>query len=218
MKLEVDNIELSFNQKKVLSGIYLRANKGEITGILGRNGCGKSCLLEILFGTLKPKYKTIRIDSLIVKKQLFLSKDVAYLPQYSLLPKNLKIHTIFSLLEQKWDTFIMDFPTFKNYKFSNLSKLSTGEIRVLEAYLILNSKQKIILLDEPFSFIAPIYVEKFKNLIVKKKEGKTILITDHFYKEILEICDRLYLIKNGYSKEVKNHQDLVNEGYLLSNQ
>lgn len=61
MILEIDNIELAFDQKKILNGIYVKFETGEITGLLGKNGCGKTSLLEIIFGTLKPKYKNIRI-------------------------------------------------------------------------------------------------------------------------------------------------------------
>lgn len=62
MFLEIDNIELYFKNKRILNGIYLKAETGKTTGILGRNGCGKSSLLDIVFDNLKPKYKLIRID------------------------------------------------------------------------------------------------------------------------------------------------------------
>ena len=59
MILEIDNVELYFSTKRVLGGIYLKAETGKTTGILGSNGSGKSCLLNIIFGTLKSKYKLI---------------------------------------------------------------------------------------------------------------------------------------------------------------
>lgn len=73
MKIELDNIELSFNQKKILSGIYLSGETGKITGILGRNGCGKTSLLRILFGSLNAKYGNVRLDGVHQKKKLFKS-------------------------------------------------------------------------------------------------------------------------------------------------
>ena len=216
MILEVDNIELNFGNKKILSAIYIKAEKGKITGILGRNGCGKSCLLEIIFGNLKPKYQNIRINTKKVKPNLYSLKNIAYLPQYSLIPKDLKLATLFKLFEQDWKAFIMVFDSFKVYKKSRLKNLSSGEIRVVETYLILNSKKDIILLDEPFSFIAPIYVEQFKIMLHQIKKEKIILITDHFYNDILELSDTIYFLKNGYSKLITTTEELEKEGYLIN--
>ena len=218
MVLEVDNIELSFNNKKILSGIYLKAETGKVTGILGRNGCGKSCLLEIIFGNLKSKYSNIRIDRKKNNKTLYSYNNVAYLPQYQLLLKALKLKTIFKLFDQEWEDFVLLFNHFEIYKNSKIEELSSGEVRIVETYLIVCSQKKIILLDEPFSFIAPIYVEKIRALIEEEKKKKIIIITDHFYNEILEMSDTLYLLKNGYSKQIKNRNDLLQEGYLLTNQ
>ncbi len=217
MVLEVDNIELSFNNKKILSGIYLKAETGKVTGILGRNGCGKSCLLEIIFGNLKSKYSNIRIDRKKNNKTLYSYNNVAYLPQYQLLLKALKLKTIFKLFDQEWEDFVLLFNHFEIYKNSKIEELSSGEVRIVETYLIVCSQKKIILLDEPFSFIAPIYVEKIRALIEEEKKKKIIIITDHFYNEILEMSDTLYLLKNGYSKQIKNRNDLLQEGYLLTN-
>ena len=132
MILEIDNIELNFGQKKILSAIYMKAEKGKITGILGRNGCGKSCLLEIVFGNLKPKYQNIRVNSRKIRKPLYALDKAAYLPQYNLLSKDLKLHTVFKLFEQSWEDFIGIFKDFDIYKKSKIKDLSSGEIRVIE--------------------------------------------------------------------------------------
>nr|WP_299070033.1 ATP-binding cassette domain-containing protein [uncultured Allomuricauda sp.] len=217
MILEIDNIELSFGSRKVLYGIYLSARQGEVTGILGRNGSGKTSLLKILFGNLKPKYKTIRVDGKNTKKSLFQSNSIAYLPQHRLLPKNLKVDTAFNLFNADWNKFIENFKSFEIYKKYRISQLSSGELRVLETYLIITKKKKIILLDEPFSFIAPVYIERFKEIINYEKKEKIILLTDHFYRDILEVSDTIYLLKDGYSKQINTQGDLVREGYVLPN-
>ena len=145
MVLEVDNIELNFGNKKILSAIYIKAEKGKIAGILGGNGCGKSCLLEIIFGSLKPKYKTIRINSKIVTKKGYATNKMAYLPQYALLPKNLKLSTAFKLYNLEWEGFISYFEHFKLYKNAKTNQLSSGELRVVETYLNICAKKEIIL-------------------------------------------------------------------------
>lgn len=215
MILEADSIELSFDKKKkILFGVYLKAEKGKVTGILGRNGCGKTSLLRIIFGDLKPKYKSIRLNGKHFQKPIFSTNKIAYLPQHKLLPSSISLKKAFCLFSQNWDKFVTHFESFKIYKNSKCNELSSGEVRVVETYLILNSGKEIIMLDEPFSFIAPLYVEKFKNLIKEKKRQSAIVITDHFYREILEISDTVYFLKDGYSKLIKSEEDLEDEGYL----
>ncbi|MGB7393721.1 MAG: ATP-binding cassette domain-containing protein [Pricia sp.] len=214
MNLEIDNIELNFDNRKILYGVYLAAETGKVTGILGRNGCGKTSLLRILFGTLNAKYGNIRIDGIHQSKKLYLTKSVAYLPQHQLLPNNLKLRAAFRLFNVDRSHFAALFSSFNIHKKTKVNQLSSGELRVLETYLILNSDKKIILLDEPFSFIAPIYVDIMKDLINKKKQKSVIVITDHFYRDILEVSDDVYLLKDGYSKLVHSKQTLVEEGYI----
>jgi len=118
------------------------------------------------------------------------------------------------LFNVSWETFIYHFESFKKYGNTKIKYLSSGEVRVIEAYLILMSGKKIILLDEPFSFIAPLYVEKFKALINEIKKTSIIILTDHFYKDIVEVSDTIYLLKNGCSKKITRKEELISEGYL----
>lgn len=217
MNLEIDNIELSFDNKNILRGVYLKSESGKVTGILGRNGSGKTSLLNILFGSLKSKYKSIRIDGKLIKEPLFLSNNVSYLPQHKLLAKKIKISTCFKLFNIDWNIFVNDFEHFRFFKNHYTSELSGGELRLLETYLILNSDKSIILLDEPFSNLAPLYISKIKDIIEHKKLDKIILLTDHLYEEIVSLSDDLYFLKNGCSKLIHNMEDLENEGYLTTN-
>ena len=198
MIVEIDNIELDFDNKKILHGVYLKAETGTVTGILGRNGSGKTSLLRILFGSLNSKYKNIRINNAHQKKELYKSNTIAYLPQHQLLPNSMKLKNAFKLFEVKWDDFILLFDSFKKH-YTSSSILS-------------------ISLDEPFSFIAPIYIENFKQLIEEKKLESAIIITDHFYSDILDISKNVYFIKNGSSKLIASKQDLENEGYINLNE
>tara|TARA_R110000868_G_scaffold174217_1_gene410779 strand:+ start:305 stop:961 length:657 start_codon:yes stop_codon:yes gene_type:complete len=215
--VEIDNIELSFDNKKILHGIYLKAETGKVTGILGRNGSGKTSLLQILFGTLSAKYQNIRINNIHTGKKLYKTNTIAFLPQHQLLPNTLYIRKVFALFNVEWDDFIVTFESFKRHAKARVNEISSGELRVLETYLILCSNKEIILLDEPFSFIAPLYIEKFKTIISEKKQESTIIITDHFYKDILEISDTVYFLKNGSSKLIKTLNDLESEEYLNLN-
>ena len=214
MILEIDSVDLEFDGKKVLYGIYIKSERGKVTGILGRNGSGKTSLLRILFGDLQPKYKNIRSNGKCLPGPLYRTGKIGYLPQYALLPKHLNIRRAFELFNVSWEHFTNLFQSFKEYKKKRIKNLSSGEIRVIEAYLVLMSNKEIILLDEPFSFIAPIYVEKFKDLIHQVKKRSIIVLTDHFYNDILTVSDTVYLLKNGCSKKIEDKKELKTEGYI----
>ncbi|MCH7525777.1 MAG: ABC transporter ATP-binding protein, partial [Bacteroidetes bacterium] len=119
MILEIDNVELYFKDKTILKGVYLKAETGKVTGILGSNGSGKSCLLEIIFGSLKPKYKLIRIDGSPLLKPLFKTKFVKFLPQYHFIPNVIKLKNVFKLYNVDWNTFVdevIEFSAYENFK------------------------------------------------------------------------------------------------------
>ncbi|MDT0678134.1 ABC transporter ATP-binding protein [Autumnicola musiva] len=217
MKLEIDNVELNYSGKKILSGIYLKAEKGQITGLLGSNGCGKSSLLKIIFGSLKPKNKLIKINNNPFLKRLYTSKKIKYLPQHPLFPKDLKIRQAFLLFEAEWEMFISAFPEFKKHSEVRFGKLSGGERRLTEIFLVMNSYSEIILLDEPFTHLSPLYIEIITDLLQKEKHQKTIILTDHLYRHVLDLADNLYLIKDRHSHLIKGPTDLEKYNYIAAN-
>ena len=214
MILEVDNVELYFNNKPILNGVYLKAETGKVTSILGSNGSGKSCLLQIAFGTLKAKYSLIRIDKKPILKPLFLTKTTSFLPQHHLTPNNMKVISAFKLFQVNWDVFISEFPQFEIFKNKTFHRLSGGERRLFEIYLILKKEAKIVLLDEPFNGIEPLFIDKIKRLITEEKQQKIILLTDHRYTDVIDISDTIYLLKNGCSKLINNLSELEDYKYL----
>ncbi len=214
MILEIDNIELYFKEKRILYGIYLKAETGKVTGILGSNGSGKSCLLNIIFGNLRPKYKLIRIDNKPITKPLFQTKLATYLPQHNFIPKGLKLKMVFDLFKVSWSDFINDFDAFSIYMNSKFNTLSGGERRLIETYIILKRDSNIVLLDEPFSHLAPLHIEKIKAIISEEKQNKAILITDHMYRQIVDVSDAIYFLKGGHSKRINDLKALEDYKYL----
>jgi ABC-2 type transport system ATP-binding protein len=214
MIIEIDNVELYFKDKRILNGVYLKAETGKITGILGSNGCGKSCLLNIAFGSLKSKYKLVRLDGKPILKPLYQTKMVGFLPQHHFVPNNIKLHAAFYLYKVDWNDFVETFETFTPFKNFCFNKLSGGERRVVEVYLILKSPNKIVFLDEPFSHIAPLYIEKIRTLLEEEKQQKAIIITDHMYQLIVDVSDTIYLMKSGNTKLINNLLELEDYKYL----
>lgn len=214
MIFELDNVELYFKTKRILNGIYLKAETGKVTAILGRNGCGKSSLLDIAFGNLKPKYKLVRLNNKPLLKPLYKTGLVKYLPQYNFIPVGMKLRFIFNLYNVDWGIFAEAFEAFSIYKNSKFKALSGGERRLVETYIILKTKSEIVLLDEPFSYLAPLYVELIKALIIKEKKNKVIVISDHMYQHIIDVSDNIYLLKNGTTKKINNLKELEDYTYL----
>lgn len=214
MLLEVDNVELYFKGKRILNGIYLKAETGQVTAILGRNGSGKSCLLQIIFGSLKSKYKLVRLNGTPFLKALFKTGKVKYLPQHNYLPKNLKLKSAFRLYKVDWSEFVLTFEEFKGLEQHKPKSFSGGLLRLIETYLILKSNSEIVLLDEPFSHLSPLHVQHIKEVIEIEKLAKTIIITDHMCHHIIDSSDNIYLLQNGCTRLVNNLNELEEYKYL----
>jgi len=213
-KLEVDSIILEFGNHRVLQDVYFSNETGKITGILGRNGCGKSCLMNIIYGVLPTNDKSIRIDGKAIFDGYRNPELFRYLTQFNYIPKDFRVRRIFSDFGLDFASFVSRFPEFEKYYQMKLGKLSGGERRIIEVYAILASKTKFSMLDEPFSHIMPLHVEALKNIMNEEKQNKGIIITDHLYSYITEISDHLYVITNGKAHLTKGIEDLKTLGYI----
>jgi len=97
---------------------------------------------------------------------------------------------------------------------SKANQLSGGEKRLVEILLVLYSKASYLLLDEPFNGLSPIHKESIKNLIKSKANNKGIIVTDHDYRKVTEISDRIVLLHDGGTKNIKDVEELEFWGYL----
>ncbi|QXV64482.1 ATP-binding cassette domain-containing protein [Mucilaginibacter sp. 21P] len=207
-------MQLAFNERKILQDVHLTCKQGEVIGLLGRNGSGKSSLLQIIFGTLKASYKYVSIDDIFIHKG-YHNNRIAYLPQHGYLPGNIKINKLAPMLVDNalWD----DFTALNIYRLharKTPNQLSGGELRQLEMLMIIHSKADFILLDEPFTHISPIQADEFKPVIRACAKRKGIIITDHQYYNTLEVSDKVVLLNNGCTKHITDNEELVTYGYL----
>lgn len=212
--LEVDSVIKSFGDKDVLTDVFLRCQPGERIAVFGWNGSGKSTLFEIIFGTLSGDRSFIRIDGKVQKKQAFRSGLIAYLPQHNFLPPNIRVREAINLYIQQdeREQFLED----KNLAYiteSRAKELSGGELRYLEIKLILFCSAKYILLDEPFNGISPVCCESVRELIFKASQTKGIIMTDHNFREVHKIANRILLLDQGFLKEIKDKSELASYGY-----
>lgn len=215
--LKVDSVQLAFEERKILQDVYLECRQGQVIGLLGRNGSGKSSLLRIIFGTLNPSYKYVSINDEFIHKG-YHNNRIAYLPQHSYLPNDVKISKLAKVLvdENFWNEFT-GLNIYKLHSHKTAGQLSGGELRQLEMLMIIHSRADFVLLDEPFTHISPIQADEFKPIIRACAKRKGIIITDHQYYNILEVSDKVILLNNGATKHITNNDELITYGYLSGN-
>lgn len=212
--LEFDSTRLSFGERVILSDVFVRCETTKVTALLGRNGQGKSCLFKIVYGELEPQEKSIRFDGIYTTQAFSKPHLLKYLPQFSFVPKFLRIARLFKDFNLDLVEFSDRFPEFKFKLHQRASSLSGGERRFLETYIILKSKTQFVILDEPFTHLMPLQIEKITQLITEEKANKGIIVTDHIYTAILEIADTTYVLANGKTHLLKSNTELEKFGYL----
>ncbi|SRX75042.1 ATP-binding cassette domain-containing protein [Aequorivita antarctica] len=217
---KLHNAAISFGKKEVLKEVSFSLKTGEVLGIFGRNGCGKSTLLKMIFGSLKKVSISISIDGVKFNPSSNISSEcIAYLPQHSFLPKDIKVRDLIPIYfseEKKQDTIFYDLQIAK-LTAKKVGELSLGQIRYLEVLLVGNLDHPFMMLDEPFSMIEPLFKIEIKNLLNKLKLEKGIIITDHYYEDVLDITTQNLLIKNGTGIHIESKEDLKKLEYLGRN-
>lgn len=210
--LEADSITKTFGDRDILSSIYLKTQTGDICALFGRNGVGKSTLLKILFGSLNADNKFIRIDDQFSKTPYKDSATISYLPERPFIPRELKVYQAFDLYnisKSRLNEYVV--------RFWNrcISSLSSGELRYMENYLILLKDAHFVLLDEPFKFLSPLMIQEIKKRIIAESEKKGIIIADHSYRNVLDVSNRILLIRDTALFEVEDEKGLAAKGYIM---
>jgi ABC-type multidrug transport system ATPase subunit len=212
---EADSIRKSFGEKQILTDIFLRCQTGDILGLLGRNGSGKSTLLRILFGTLYTDYKHISVNGEFLSQPFKKKGIISFLPQDNFLPKNLTINKIIELFDHQIDkNQFYDDDVLSKVFDTKIRNLSGGESRYLEVKLILGLNSKFVFLDEPFNGISPIHIELVKEMIRNHANNKGIVLTDHDYRNVLDIANKYMILFDGGIKVLKSKEDFIYWGYL----
>lgn len=215
-KLEADSIMYRIGNRQLLTDIYLSCNTGEIVGLLGRNGCGKTTLLQIIFGTLHTDNKHIRINGQVYQEPYKYKSLLAYLPQHNFLPKNIRLHKIIDLYfsEPEKRASINQDERVQLHLGKYADELSKGELRYFELLLLLHLNVKFLLLDEPFSGIAPLYAEHIQELLQQHLHTKGFIITDHDYTAVLRVSSRIILLADGACRPIHHPEELADWGYI----
>ena len=211
--LEIDSVSLSFWGRSVLSGCYLHCKVGEVVGLLGRNGSGKSSLLKIIFGSLKADFKHLRLYNKIIQRG-YTTGQIAYLPQQHFMLPFLKVSELFEVFSPFIKESLLAEELLHSDRSKRLNELSNGQQRFLECLWILRQPAEFILLDEPFSAIAPIQIEFLQQMIIDTGRYKGIILTDHLYRPLISVSNRVVLLHNNAVYNITSDEDLVRYNYI----
>ncbi len=216
-KLTVENLSKSFGSNQVLNDIAICCRTNEIVGVFGRNGSGKSTMLKCIFGTLKADSITMDIDGIKTNpRDIIPSGKIGHLPQETFLPKNTKVKNVIPMYFPKGERQDNVFyaPGINKIENKSIKNLSFGELRYFELVLVSFLDHAFLFLDEPFSMIEPLYKYLIQDFLIDLKQEKGVILTDHYYGDVLAVTDKNILIKDSKTFEVQNEDDLVKQGYL----
>jgi len=209
--LATKSISKSFDGRIILRKIDIHLNQGEMLGLLGSNGAGKSTFMNIVLGILKPDFGDIflgntKLTNLAIHERSKLG--IAYLPQQSSIFRGLTVYENLLAVAQiviKGTTKQLDIVEKLMAEFSithlrdvKATALSGGERRRTEIARCLINNPKILLLDEPFAGVDLLSVIDIKGLLVKlQSRGCAVLVSDHNASQLLSVVDRAYVVANG---------------------
>ncbi|PHQ28671.1 MAG: LPS export ABC transporter ATP-binding protein [Leeuwenhoekiella sp.] len=236
MKLRAENLMKSYKGRKVVKGITVEVEQGEIVGLLGPNGAGKTTSFYMIVGLIKPNGGTIYLDNKDITKYPMYKRaqnGIGYLAQEASVFRKLSIEeNILSVLQMtklskkeqrdKMEELIDEF-SLGHIRKNRGDLLSGGERRRTEIARALATNPNFILLDEPFAGVDPVAVEDIQRIVAQLKQKNIgILITDHNVQETLAITDHTYLmfegniLKHGVPEELAA-DEMVRKVYLGQN-
>ncbi|MFD2970083.1 ATP-binding cassette domain-containing protein [Sphingobacterium bambusae] len=205
-----DSVEFRYvGTRPIITGAYIKCRTGDIVGLLGRNGAGKSTLLKILFGSIKAQHSHILINGKRSTKP-YLSGKVGYLPQDSFLPSNEKVFKLIKLLvlNEAEQHALSNDSGITPLISKRVYQLSGGERRYLEICLLLYQPTDFLLLDEPFTGLEPLAIQRISDLIAKFADTKGFIISDHNYRDVLAIATETLLLQNGSCRRIAAPKEL----------
>lgn len=209
--LRLTDVSVHYGRIAAVQGLTLEVNKGELVGLVGHNGAGKSTTLWTISGVLRPSSGEISFEG---QPLVGLSPDQILRLGISLVPENRRIFGRLTVEENlrigtsargdrqaaTADIKLMceRFEVLGRYRDRAASKLSGGEQQQLAIARALLARPKLLLLDEPTLGLAPLIVDRvFEILLELKEEGATILLVEQNAARTIEVADRTYVMRSG---------------------
>ncbi len=218
--LVVDNIEVAYDQLKVLFGVSLSVEPGEILCLLGRNGAGKTTTLKSIMGLLPLQAGAIKMGDTVLSSMPahdVPKQGIAYVPQgrglFSELSvaQNLEIGLMVCNSPTKVrDEVLMLFPRLKERLKQRAETLSGGEQQMLAMARAMCIQPKVILLDEPTEGLQPSMIELITQVILRLREqGVAVVLVEQHVDAVIEIADKVAFVETGRIPEIMPAKELT---------
>ncbi len=211
--LRLDKISLKFGRKTILDNLSLKLNNGQILGLLGPNGVGKSTIFNLITGLISPDYGSIIINSKVVNEypiyQRTLKFKIGFVPQHGGYFHDLTVYENLKAIAE----ITIDNLSYRDEKINSLiSKFELDPIRDIKADFLsggqkkrlviaisLISDPKILLLDEPFAALDLMTIKTLQEIIVglQSTNNISVILCDHQARDLLACVDNAAIIHNG---------------------
>ncbi len=224
--IEFNNISLSYGNRLILDNLNFKINEGQIFGMLGPNGVGKSTIFNLITGLISPNNGTIKImDQDVTKYPIYLRTKkfkVGYVPQYGGFFNDLTLHDNLKAISEivienknyrsERINYLISKFELDNLKDIKAKFLSGGQKKKLIISLSLLSEPKVLLLDECFAALDVLTIKMLQEIIVNlQNENRiTICICDHIASSLLQVVDSAMILSNGKIVAKDTPNNLVN--------
>ena len=214
--ITVENLHKSYGSKTVLDEVSFTAQPGQIIGLLGPNGCGKTTLLKILTGLIKDHTGTVRINN--EEPGAYSKSIVAYLPEKTYLPDWMRPVDAINYFADFYKDFDKDKAIAMVSRFGldmkqRVKTMSKGQQEKLRLLLVICRNAQLFILDEPLGGVDPAARAKILDLILENRAASsTVLISTHLIGDVEYIFDRVLMIKEGHLIVNKHVNELRESG------
>ena len=230
--IKLDKLTLSFGKMKVLDNVSFSLNEGQILGLLGPNGVGKSTIFNLITGLIKPDYGSIIMDSKVVNNYpIYLRTTkfkIGYVPQYGGYFHDLtlleNLNAIGEILipnkknrDEKINSLISKFE-LDAVRDIKASFLSGGQKKKLTVSLALLGNPKVLLLDEPFAALDVMTIKMLQQIIVnlQSENNISVILCDHQARDLLTCVDKAIVLSNCKVIATGTPSELINNNEAKS--
>lgn len=227
--INVNNLRKAYGNKQVLKGINFQAREGEVIGVIGKNGAGKSTFLEILMTIKNYDAGTVvvfneEVKSLSTGQLEQVRKNISVVLQPTQFYKSLKVEELLKLFKAYYKSPVDIKKIMKDFKLephrkSYFDKLSGGWKQIVSLAIAFLSQPKLLILDEPTTGLDPhmrnilwTYITDYNN-----KTGGTVILTTHNMDEVEMYCDKVMLINDGVNEMFDTTEGILASGYKSIN-
>lgn len=212
--IEIKQLEKKYGNKEVLKGLNLTISSGQIVGLLGPNGCGKTTLIKTIVGLIKDYKGTILIDG--NPPNTYTKSIVSYLPEKTYLSNWMTVKDAFYLFNDFYTNFNIEKARDMAYSLhleetQKITTMSKGMQEKIQLILVMSRESKIYILDEPIGGVDPAARDYILSTILKNYSSESsILLSTHLIHDVERIFDKVLFLKSG-KIEIDEYVDTLRE-------